>query len=170
VYFIDKNVHLNDVLNKYKLTPSLMKNITINPNSKVAKTARFTFNYLHLIIILAVLLMFNVESAHSQSAGRAAAPEAVVETDSSVFEAPSNPAVNAVSYAAYSKGKSVVVNASKLMVAIAVYDLSGRCVYSVNGISTRDYKTPPIDLPRQVLVVKAHFENDTTASRNIVLN
>lgn len=147
-----------------------MKNITIDPNSKIAKTAKFTFNYLHLIIIIAVLLFFNVESANAQSAARIAAPEVQAQADSPVFEAPSNPASNAVTYAAYSKGKSVIVNASKIMLSVAVYDLSGRCVFSVNNVNSRDYKTPTLDLPRQILVVKAMFENNTTASRNIVLN
>lgn len=147
-----------------------MKNITLNPNSKIAKTAKFTFNYLHLIIIIAVLLLLNVETAQAQSMSRSAAPGVQVQPENTVSELPGNPSTTTASYNAFSKNKSVSVSSSKLIVSVGVYDLSGRVLFGANGIYQYEYKTPALDSPRQLVVVKALFDNNTSASRNIVLN
>jgi len=146
-----------------------MKNFTIKPNSKVAKTATFAFNYLHLIMIAVVLLLCNIESANAQSA-RAIAPEAQTATPDQELMAAANPNANVASLTAYSRGRQININATKIMFSVAVYDLSGRCVYSATSINSREHKTTPIDLPNQILVVKAIFVNDAIATKNIVLN
>jgi len=84
--------------------------------------------------------------------------------------ATNNPMTSTVDFTVYTNHKQVYLHSTKTMVSVKIYDLLGREVYNAGNIYARDYKTPVLNLSNQVLIVKARFENNISASKKVILN
>lgn len=72
-------------------------------------------------------------------------------------------------FVVYSGNSQLTLKASAEMTSVAIYDLLGREVYHSGTIHAADFKTPPLNLKNQVLVVKVGFENEAVSYKKVIL-
>lgn len=81
-----------------------------------------------------------------------------------------NPLENQTGFSVSSNNGHLSVKAQSEMTSITVYDLLGRMVYQSGTIHTNEFKASPSNLKNQMLIVKAIFENGTTAYKKAMIN
>jgi hypothetical protein len=145
-----------------------MKTITyVNANAENAKTQTPSFGYFHLLTLVAAFLFFSLHDMSAQNASRINAG-VTIEPQADVNGIITNP-VTTVAFEVYSKYGQVAVSATQMMSSISVSNMTGRMFYNASAINTTEFKSPTLNVPHQVLVVRVTFANGTSAIRKVQL-
>ncbi|GEP50238.1 hypothetical protein FNO01nite_09100 [Flavobacterium noncentrifugens] len=70
----------------------------------------------------------------------------------------------------FAENHTISIQSTESINSVAVYDLTGKLLYTKNGIESDSFSTDAINASNQVLMVQITFSNDATLTKKVLVN